>query len=190
MVNPIWEEKLSFLVQQDHEMRNLLLEKGVLSDAYHPEMEKIHIKNSKKLRELINANGFPVLSNAGESGVRYSWLIILHSISSPDFMKNCLIEMRLAAAQKDYPLDLLAYVEDLVLYLEGRLQLYGTQFNWVEDELKPVPIEDIAHLDLRRKSMGLSPFKEKAPSSLDRPPKDPVKKDSDFNEWLRKVGWR
>lgn len=191
MFDLTWEEKLSFLVQQDHQMRDILLQKGVLSDTYHPEMEKVHLHNAKKLSEMIKKMGFPVLSNAGEKGVRLSWLIIMHAISKPDFMKECLTEIRLAAGQNDYILELLAYMEDRVAYFEGRPQLYGTNADWINGELKRTPIEDISKVDLRRKAVGLPPLSDVPwQSSLDRPPKDPEKKAREFQEWLVRTGWR
>lgn len=191
MVDSSWEEKLRYLVDQDLQMRNLLLEKGILSDSYHPEMEKIHINNAHKLQKLIVKKGFPVLSNAGEEGVRLSWLIIHHAISLPDFMRECLLQMRLAAGQQDYILELLAYTEDRVAYLEGRPQLYGTNLDWVKGELKLTPVEDISRLDVRRRGLGL-PAINSFPilSTTEKPPKDPIKKDREFQEWLKKVGWR
>ncbi|MFP5385103.1 MAG: DUF6624 domain-containing protein [Bacteriovoracia bacterium] len=191
MFDITWEEKLNFLVQQDHQMRNILLEKGVLSDTYHPEMEKVHLNNARRLQEMIKKMGFPVLSNAGDKGVRLSWLIIQHAISWPDFMKECLMEMRLAAGQNDYILELLTYTEDRVAFFEGRPQLYGTNADWINGELKRTPIEDITRVDARRKSMGLPPLASSpVQGPLDRPPKDPAKKDAEFRKWLIKVGWR
>jgi hypothetical protein len=191
MIDPLWEEKLSFLVQKDHSMRETLLRKGILNDTYHPEMEKVHIENARKLAALIEKMGFPVLSNAGEKGVRHSWLIIHHAISLPDFMRECLLQMRLAGAQNDYPLELLAYIEDRVAYFEGRPQLYGTSVDWIDGEWRRTPIEDISKLDLRRKSLGLPPIAQ-VPIllSLEKPPKDPEKKLREFSTWLVKVGWR
>lgn len=191
MFDITWEEKLKFLVDQDHQMRNLLLEKGILSDTYHPEMEKVHINNAKRLQDLIDKKGFPVLSNAGETGVRLSWLIIHHAISLPDFMKESLIQMRLAAGQNDYILELLAYTEDRVAYFEGRPQLYGTNADWAKGELKRTPIEDPSRLNARRKAMGLPPVgADPVINTMERPPKDPVKKEQEFKQWLVKTGWR
>lgn len=191
MFDITWEEKLGFLVDQDHQMRNILLEKGILSDAYHPEMEKVHLHNATRLKELIEKKGFPVLSNAGEKGVRLSWLIIMHSISLPDFLKESLTQMRLAAGQNDYILELLAYTEDRVAFFEGRPQLYGTNSDWIDGELKRTPIEDPTKVNLRRKGMGLPPLQESLSyNSLERPPKDPQKKKREFEEWLVRVGWR
>jgi hypothetical protein len=190
MHDQIWEEKLAFLVQQDHQIREVLLGRGILSDKYHPEMEKVHINNAQKLSKMINKMGFPVLSNAGENGVRLSWLIIHHAISLPDFMRESLIQMRLAAAQNDYILELLAYTEDRVAFYEGRPQLFGTNTEWINGELKRTEIEDISRLDLRRKSLGLPPAASVPTSSMERPPRDPQKKDREFKDWLIKVGWR
>ncbi len=186
-----WITRLSPLVERDHFIREGLLTRGVLNDAYHKEMEKVHIENAHKLEALIKKNGFPVLSNAGEKGTRLAWIIVIHAISLPDFMKECLTQMRLAAASQDYPLDLLATIEDRVLYFEGKGQLYGTQFDWIEGELKPVPIQDISSLPYRRRSMGLPPMpSEVSRVTEERPPKDAPKKAAEFSVWLKKVGWR
>lgn len=189
MIDPTWAIKLKPLVEKDLNLRNVLSERGILNDAYHPEMEKVHIANAKILMKLIDKMSFPVLSNAGSEGVRSSWLIIHHSISFPHFMKDGLIQMRLAAAEKDYPLDLLAYTEDRVAYFEGRPQLYGTSFDWIDGELKPTPIEDPEKLEVRRRSLGLPPFKS-VREGEGRPPKDPELKAKEFLEWLKRVGWR
>lgn len=191
MIDPKWEEKLQFLVQEDQSIREVLLQKGILSDAYHPEMEKVHLNNARKLSKMIQSLGFPVLSNAGERGVRLSWLIIHHSISWPEFMKESLLQMRLAAGQNDYTLELLAYTEDRVAFFEGRPQLYGTNLDWIEGELKRTPILEPQKVDLRRRAMGLPPIAS-APvhPTEERPPKDPIKKNREFKDWLIRVGWR
>ena len=185
-----WKDKLAPLVERDMFIREGLLQRGVLHDGYHKEMEKVHIENARKLKALIDAYGFPVLSSAGESGVKLAWLVVHHAISLPDFMQDSLIEMRLAASQDDFPKDLLAYTEDRVRFFEGRPQLYGTNSDWKEGELKPTPIEDEAHVNLRRSSMGLPPLETFTPSSMDRPPKDPDSKSKEFEAWLKRTGWR
>ena len=191
MIDTNWVVKLKPLVDRDLMMRNVLQEKGILNDTYHPEMEKVHIENAKKLKALIDKMGFPVLSNAGEEGVRLSWLIIQHAISLPDFMKECLVQMRLAAAAQDYTLELVAYTDDRVAYFEGRSQLYGTNMDWIEGELKPTPIDDPSFVNSRRKSFGLPPMEVHfLGAQAERPPKDPEKKALEFEAWLRKVGWR
>lgn len=186
-----WVSKLSPLVERDHFIREGLLSRGILSDAYHKEMEKVHVENAGKLRALIEKHGFPVLSNAGEKGARLAWVIVMHAISLPDFIRECLTQMRLAAAAQDYDLVLLATLEDRVLFFEGKPQLYGTNYDWQDGDLKPTPIQDIASLPFRRRSMGLPPMPaEMSRVTEERPPKDPEKKAREFELWLKKVGWR
>lgn len=186
-----WITKLSPLVERDEFIRDALIKRGTLEDTYHPEMEKVHKENAKKLKSLIEKMGFPVLSNAGEQGVKLSWLIIQHSISVPNFMRECLTQIRMAAAQNDYPKDLMAYTDDRIAFFEGRPQLYGTNFDWVDGELRPTPIEDPPHIDFRRKACGLPPLAETLFKVVHHPPpKDPEKKAREFETWLKSVGWR
>jgi hypothetical protein len=186
-----WKAKLTSLVERDQFTQEAFLNRGILDDAYHPELEKVQLANARKLQELIKIKGFPVLSNAGEEGVQLSWLIIQHAISLPEFMRECLIEMRLAAAQDDYPKELLAYTEDRVNFLEGNGQLFGTNFDWEDGELKPTLIEDPKLLDERRKAFGLPPMAETLTKIVfSKPAKDPAKKAMEFEIWLRNVGWR
>jgi hypothetical protein len=191
MIDPVWVEKLSALVQRDMTLRQVLLERGVLNDGYHPDMEKVHIENARRLQKLIDKMGFPVLSNAGEQGVRLAWLIIQHAIALPDFMREGLTQMRLAAGQSDWPLDLLAYTEDQVAFFEGRLQIYGTHKDWQDLELKPTPILEPQKVDIRRRSMGLPPLKEALwGQSEERPPKDIEKLKKEYADWVVRVGWQ
>lgn len=186
-----WVEGLERLVQREQFIRDALEKRGVLEDAYHPELKKVQTENAHKLKLMLEQRGFPVLSSAGEEGVRLSWLIIHHAVSLPDFMRTCLEQMRMAGAQDDYPLDLLAYTEDKICFLEGREQVFGTHFDWIAGELKPTPIGDEKFLDERRKAAGLPPMAESLPRvSHVPPPKDPDKRLSEMEAWLKEVGWR
>jgi hypothetical protein len=50
---------------------------------------------------------------------------------------------------------------DRVLVRDGKKQLYGTQHKFSEDGgLVPLPIEDAANVDKRRKAIGLEPLAE------------------------------
>jgi hypothetical protein len=186
-----WIHFLKPLVERDQQITNILLERGDLEDKYHPELERVQRENGLKLQKFIMNNGFPVLSNSGEEGVWLSWHVIQHAIPLPDFMQDSVIQMRLAAAQNDYPLDLLASTEDKISYLKGEKQRFGTYFEWVQGELKPSSIEDSTFLDHRRNSMGLPPMSDALFKIWHhRPPKNPQKRDDEFKAWLKKTGWR
>jgi hypothetical protein len=189
--NEAWVAGLRLLVQREQFIRDALEKRGVLEDAYHSELKKVQMENANKLRLMLEERGFPVLSSVGEEGVRLSWLIIHRAVSLPDFMRTCLDQMRMAAAQDDYPRDLLVYTEDKICYLEGRGQLFGTHFDWIGGELKPTPIEDEKFLDERRKAAGLPPMEESLPRVTHvPPPKDAARKATELDIWLKEVGWR
>jgi len=191
MNDPFWTEKLKPLIERDQFIQQVLAQKGILEDCYQPELEKIQKHNANKLKEFIYKKGFPVLSSAGEEGVQLSWYIIQQGISLPDFMRECLTEIRLAVAAEDYPKNLLAYLEDKVAFCEGRKQLYGTHYVWSECGLVPSPIEDVDYLDKRRLSYELPPIAEALFKVIhSSPPKDPIKRTREFEKWLIKAGWR
>jgi hypothetical protein len=190
-VKDFWVDKLKPLVDRDLVLRDVLLKRGIINDTYHPELEKLQLENSIKFEALISKNGFPVLSSAGDEAVRLAWLIIQHSISRPDFMRFCLEQMRLAAGQQDYPLELLAHTEDRVRYFEGLGQLFGTQLDWIGGELLPVEIELPQEVNVRRRGMGLPPLVITSHHyGEEKPPQNPKKKEAELQKWLKKVGWR
>src|SRR5438034_7122772 len=52
-----------------------------------------------------------------------------------------------------------AMLEDRIRTFEGRPQRYGTQFDWDEHgRLSPLPLEDPAGVDARRRAIGLGPL--------------------------------
>jgi hypothetical protein len=189
--NDEWVSFLTPLVERDLFIREALERRGILEDTYHPEMERVHKENALALMIHFKTHGFPVLSNAGEKAVQLSWMIIQHAVSFPDFQRECLIQMRLAAAEDDYPKDLLAYTDDRIAFFEGRSQLYGTNFDWEDGELRPTTIEDPQYLDQRRQAYGLPPMAETLFKIVHtKPPKDIAKKTEEFEIWLKSVGWR
>jgi hypothetical protein len=186
-----WVNKLSPWVERDFLIQDIIFSKNDRNDFYPPELQRIHFENAQKLKALITKIGFPVLSNASEQGVKLSWLIIQHSLPDPEFLREALIQMRLAAGQEDYPLELLAHTEDLVAYLEGRSQIYGTYHEWIEGELKAAATIDLSFLPLRRQSMNLPSAQDSLPPHIfSRPPKGNDEYHHQFEKWLKQVGWR
>jgi hypothetical protein len=94
----------------------------------------------------------------GEDGAHAAWCLAQHA--DPDHQSKFLGLLRAAAAAGEASVRDLAYLEDRVRVFGGRPQLYGTQFMYDKDELKPLPIEDPENLDQRRAAVGLGPFAE------------------------------
>lgn len=73
-------------------------------------------------------------------------------------MKQCLELMK--AARGDVAPANVAFLEDRLLTMEGKPQIYGTRFHKEGDEWKPFPIQDFARVDERRAGVGLGTFAE------------------------------
>lgn len=125
-------------------------------------------------------------------------MIVQHAIGLPRFMRACLEVMESAASHGRVPRWQVALLTDRICWLEGRPQVYGTQFDWNEKgELVPLPIEDEATLDARRALADLIPFSEglrqrrsEAETNGETAPADWAARQQDFEDWAKAIGWR
>jgi len=117
----------------------------------------IDAANMKRLAEIIDAFGWPGLRFAGAAS-QSAFLVLQHadSASQHDYLPL----LRDAVARKDALGSQLALLEDRVRVSDGKPQLYGSQLNG--DPMRFAPIEDEAHVDERRRSVGLPPLAEYA----------------------------
>ncbi|HEY7294000.1 MAG TPA: DUF6624 domain-containing protein, partial [Dehalococcoidia bacterium] len=142
--------------------------------------------------------GFPGKSLAGEEGAQAAWIILQHAISMPALQRKSLALITELANQGEIPRTNAAMLEDRIRYLEGKRQVYGTQFDWDENgELSPLPIEDVNVVDALREKVGLPPlevsiqqYRALAKRHGERPPTDGSKKQAEFEAWAKRVGWR
>jgi len=77
--------ELLAMQSQDLRMRDELLATGQLDGAYSPKMEAVHRTNASRLREIIEAQGWPAEDVVGKDGAEAAWLIAQHAIGEPDF---------------------------------------------------------------------------------------------------------
>lgn len=190
-------EKIIELKNADLRLRDRLIETGELGIGYNEEMEQLHNKNAGILNDFMNEIGYPTLEKVGEEANEAAWLVIQHSIGKPELMKNALQFLESAANENKSNPKHLAYLTDRIAGFEGRLQLYGTQFDWDEnDELTPNPYDDLSKVNERRKSIGLNSLeeqilimREQARKENQFPPIDFEQRKQDFYQWRKKVGW-
>jgi hypothetical protein len=124
--------------------------------VWDPALDK---KHTARLREIVEAIGWPTIPLVGKKASSAAWLIAQHADKDIAFQQHSLVLMRKAPL---HSIDLteLAYLEDRVLVNEGKPQLYGTQFYVHDGTFQPRPISDREHLDQRRKSVGLKVFED------------------------------
>ena len=126
--------------------------------AARDRMAAIDTKSTARMKEIIAKYGWPGKSLVGEDGASTAWLLVQHADLDRAFQKECLPLSEKAAktgeaSETDY-----AYLYDRVAVADGLPQRYGTQFM----EGGPQPIEDEAHVDERRKAIGLGTMAEYA----------------------------
>jgi hypothetical protein len=187
------------MIADDLSLREELTSDGSLFEGYHPRMQQMHSRNAERLLRIIQQNGWPGHSLVGEDGAEAAWMIVQHAVAEPDLQRQALTLMNEAAQQGEAQLWQVAMLEDRIRMLEGRSQLYGTQFDWDENgEMSPYPeIEDVEEVDERRRGVGLGPLQEDImrrrggiTQTKERPPKNVAKRREEMEEWAREVGWR
>ncbi len=121
-------------------------------------MEAVHVKNARRLSELIDQLGWPAEDIAGNDGAEAAWLITQHAIGDPDFQRRALDRMHVCAAEGRIPAWHAAYLEDRIAMSEGRPQRFGTQ--WLDDprdgRIRPWKLADSSRVNELRASVGLS----------------------------------
>src|SRR6266550_7255680 len=179
---------------------------GSLFRGYHPRVEALHQRHATRLAALIDAHGWPGRSRVGDEGAQAAWLVLQHAIGNPPLMRRGLTLLQGGVKEGEVsPLEV-AMLEDRIRIFEGRAQRYGTQFDWDEHgRLSPLPIEDAAGVDARRRAIGLGPLAQELrhrrgagrrgrgrgrERERERPPADWGARQRDMERWLRQVGWR
>ncbi|MCV7402312.1 hypothetical protein H7K24_19425 [Mycobacterium fragae] len=189
-------DELLAMIGEDDSVSARLAADGSLFDGYHPEMEEVHNRNADRLAQLLEG-GWPAVAQVGADGADAAFRIAQHAISRPDFQRRCRELLQAAVAAGEADPKQLAMLTDRIRCLEGRVQLYGTQFEWDDDgHLSPSPISDPEDVDLRRASVGLGPLAEaiahqrqRAVTNGERPPGDPAEHRAEYEKWRRRVGW-
>jgi hypothetical protein len=191
-------ETIIELKNADLQLREELIIAGKLFEGYNKEMEALHIRNVESLNNLIDEIGYPTIAKVGKDANEAAWLIIQHAISQPTFMRKCLKLLGVSVNKGNAPKTQFAYLSDRISVLEGKPQLYGTQFDWDENgELSPQPFDDFNNVNQRRKELHLNTLEEqtevirqRAKSENENPPKDFTKRKQHYDAWRKRVGWK
>jgi hypothetical protein len=116
------------------------------------------LANLQWLKADLAANGWPRLSTDGAATARDAYTLVQHADRDIDFQKHVLSMMEPLLASKDVSTQDYAYLLDRVARNSGQPSHYGSQGQCVENgKWSAGEIEDPAHLDERRASMGLGP---------------------------------
>jgi hypothetical protein len=186
IMNDRLAKELIELAHHDLTIREELLAAGKLSGGYHPEMERVHQDNAKRLREIIAEIGFPTISAVGRKASDAAWLIIQHSIGEPHFMKLC-YQMMEENVYDVNPKNK-AYLYDRIQVFQSKPQKYGTQLT-AEGAL--FPIENKENLNQERIKVNLPQLSQEEINNIPEPDRIPEieAQDREYTVWRKKVGW-
>lgn len=188
--------ELEAMWQHDQEVRAELAAAGSLFDGYHPRMEQVHRANAARLREIIEAHGWPGRALVGVSAARAAFGVLNHAIGEPALQRLGLELLEARSAERDVDPIEVAMLADRIAFFEGRPQRYGTQFDWDDHgELRPWELDDADGVDSRRAAVGLPPLAEQlaaAQAGLGREtrPDRAAARRAEMVAWARSVGWR
>ncbi len=147
--------ELLAMAEEDRRVRAALAADGSLFEGYHPRMRATHDGHAARLALIFDRHGWPGWSRVGADGAEAAWLIVQHAIAQPALQRRALSALLDAAERGEVPPWQPAMLEDRIRVFDGRLQRYGTQLDWnAEGTLAPLPIEDPAGVDRRRRSAG------------------------------------
>ena len=157
--NPKLQREILAMVEEDQLARNRLIQaKGDKQVA--KQVERIDRRDTARMKQVIAKFGWPGNALVGPTAAHGAWLLVQHADLDPAFQQRCLPLLEEAVKHGDASGKDLAYLTDRLRVAHHQPQVYGTQFHTVDGKLVPRPVEDSAHLDDRRRAVGLGTMAE------------------------------
>nr|WP_067059917.1 DUF6624 domain-containing protein [Mucilaginibacter sp. L294] len=118
--------------------------------------------NEAEAKRILARYGYPGYSLVGESGSSRFWAIVQHCDDDIAFQQKVLVLMKKEVDRNNASGENYAYLTDRVLINLNQKQLYGTQGinDPITKKWAPLPINDAAQVEARRKAMGIMPLKQ------------------------------
>jgi hypothetical protein len=129
-----------------------------VDSAFAQRMLALDSANTAWLCHVVHERGWPGRSLVGPEAAEAAFLIVQHA---PDtaFQAEVLALIERGAAQGEVPGANVALLADRVAVHRGQPQRYGTQAKLVAGRVLFEPIADSAHVDARRRRLGLMPLR-------------------------------
>ena len=123
------------------------------------EQNEFDRRNTLRLRDMVDAHGWPKKSEVGEEASKAAQLLVQHS--ALDHQKYLLPSIKEAVLEGEADAASMAMLEDDILVAEGNDQIYGTEItNSPDDGLMLYPVHDPENINARRLAVGLPTIEE------------------------------
>jgi hypothetical protein len=160
VTRPALRKELLQMEQRDQDVRDRLIaafEKGDPpdDDPTRIDTRRVDTFNLRRLKHIVHQDGFPTTAMVGVDGVHAAFLLTQHADDDPAFQQMILNIIAQRWHSGVFDSNPYALLTDRVLRAHGQPQRYGTQFEERDGDWKPEPIADEAHVDERRRAIGL-----------------------------------
>lgn len=146
-------EEILELFREDQAARHAVMAAENLETSAR--VEAIDLRSTARMKEIVEAHGWPGQSLVGKDGANAAWCLVQHADRDVEFQKQCLPLIDRAVEAGEAEGAHYAYLYDRIAVNESRPQRYGTQYG---RDARPQPIEDEANVDARRSAVGLEPL--------------------------------
>lgn len=133
---------------------------GTIDSTKGAQMLRIDSANTAWLKAHVARWGWPTVAQVGREAVSAAFLIVQHAVHDTAFMRAMLPHIKHSVQRGDLDGQALALLTDRLQVKAGHAQTYGTQASLRDGHWALDPIADSAHVDERRKAIGLPPLAE------------------------------
>jgi hypothetical protein len=154
------QHRILALVKEDQAARQAGVASRMKDKAALAAIAEVDQRSTAFMKKVVAKHGWPGNALVGPTAAKGAWLLVQHADKDPAFQENCLGMMEKAVKAHQADGKSFAYLTDRVRLAKGEKQLYGTQFRPEHGQWVPRPIEDAAHVDARRKAVGLGTMAE------------------------------
>jgi hypothetical protein len=130
--------------------------------AFVNRMVELDAKNLMWLKSLVRDKGIPTVDQVGESGVRWTWLLVQHASRGLQLQTSVLPLFVKRYEAGELSGDAVAKLTDRILVVQGKPQRFGTQFNWLSGQFEHYSAAEVAQIEAHRQELGLMPMSDYA----------------------------
>ena len=153
------KQTIANMVQVDQNLRSKLNFSN-LNESMLVEMRKLDLLHTESLKNILRQFFWVTISEFGAQTDHGAWLLVQHADHDLEFQKDILLRLEQLYKKQETDAKNFAYLYDRIAMAENRPQRYGTQGLIKDGKWVLCETEDLAQLDERRLSVGLSSYKD------------------------------